>query len=140
MKRVIKCSDMGAFGAKVGDCILDTKTGKKGVVVKEGQSGNYGLIYVDFGTRAQPRKINPLDDAQRVGRYKICSSSVTGSWLGSSSNRRYIEKLIEGGCIWEDIVDYLDELEDRGMSPEDSNMLRMWAKEEYKQAVEMKFE
>lgn len=140
MKRVINCSNLGAFGAKVGDCILDTKTGKKGIVVKEGQSGNYGLIYVDFGNGAQPRKINPLDDAQRFGRYQICKSPVTSSWLGSSSNRRYIEKIIEDGCTWEDIVDYLEELEDQGMSPEDSNMLRIWAREEYNQAVNMKFE
>ena len=58
-----------AFGAKLGDSILDTKRNKVGVVEKEGQSGNYSIIYVNFGRGL--RRINPLDDAQVEGRYKL---------------------------------------------------------------------
>lgn len=71
MKRVIVASKkLGAFGARIGDTIIDTHTGKTGTVLKEGQSGNYSLIYVDFGGK-NPVRINPLDDAQVSGRYQI---------------------------------------------------------------------
>lgn len=65
-------SSTGIVGAKVGDEILDTKTGKVGTVVKEGQSGNYDIVYIDFGG-ANSRKVNPMDDAQRFGRYEFAN-------------------------------------------------------------------
>lgn len=68
-KDPINSLDTGILGAKVGDKILDTKTGKVGEVKKEGQVDNYDLIYVDFGSKL--RKINPMDDAQTEGRYKF---------------------------------------------------------------------
>lgn len=68
-KDPVKSPDTGVLGAKVGDKILDTKTGKIGEVKKEGQVDNYDLIYVDFGNGL--RKINPMDDAQTEGRYKF---------------------------------------------------------------------
>lgn len=68
-KDPIDSLDTGILGAKVGDKILDTKTGKVGEVKKESQVDNYDLIYVDFGSGL--RKINPMDDAQIEGRYKF---------------------------------------------------------------------
>lgn len=73
MKRYIRSSQSkqtGILRAKLGDAILDTKTGEVGKVVKEGQSGNYNIVYVDFGGKS-PRRINPMDDAQRFGRYQF---------------------------------------------------------------------
>ena len=73
MKIYIKSSSnrtTGIIGAKPGDKIVDTKTGKTGTVVKEGQSGNYDIVYVDFGG-ANLRRINPMDDAQVAGRYQF---------------------------------------------------------------------
>lgn len=68
-KDPIDSLDTGILGAKVGDKILDTKTGKVGEVKKESQVDNYDLIYVDFGSGL--KKINPMDDAQTEGRYKF---------------------------------------------------------------------
>lgn len=68
-KDPIDSLDTGVLGAKVGDKILDTKTGKVGEVKKESQVDNYDLIYVDFGSGL--KKINPMDDAQTEGRYKF---------------------------------------------------------------------
>lgn len=58
---------MGVIEAKVGDRILDTKTGEVGEV-KQGPDINY-KIYVDFGQGL--RAISPLDDAQAEHRYKF---------------------------------------------------------------------
>lgn len=58
-----------ALFAKVGDKIKDTKRNKIGEVVGTGQSGNYDIIYVDFGRGR--RRIDPMDDAQIEGRYHL---------------------------------------------------------------------
>lgn len=58
-----------ALSARVGDEVYDKLKDRIGVVVKEGQSGNYGLIYVDFKDGSKVLKINPMDDAQRKGRF-----------------------------------------------------------------------
>ena len=58
-----------ALFAKMGDKIKDTKRNKIGEVVGTGQSGNYGIIYVDFGKGR--RRIDPMDDAQIEGRYHL---------------------------------------------------------------------
>ena len=58
---------MGVIEAKVGDRILDTKTGEVGEV-KQGPDINY-KIYVDFGQGL--KAISPLDDAQAEHRYKF---------------------------------------------------------------------
>ena len=61
--------DHWAVGAKVGDQIYDKFKDRIGEVVKTGQSGNYNLIYVDFNDGSKILKINPMDDAQRKGRF-----------------------------------------------------------------------
>lgn len=71
---VIKINESYPFGIKIGDKIKDTKTGRIGEVVKDGISGNYNIIYVDFGN-GKLRRINPLDDAQRFGRYEVVNES-----------------------------------------------------------------
>lgn len=58
-----------AIGAQMNDSIKDTKTNKIGKVVGTGQSGNYDIIYVDFGRGR--RRIVPMDDAQVEGRYHL---------------------------------------------------------------------
>ena len=58
-----------ALFAKVGDKIKDTKRNKIGEVVGTRQSGNYDIIYVDFGRGR--RRIDPMDDAQIEGRYHL---------------------------------------------------------------------
>lgn len=58
-----------ALFAKMGDKIKDTKRNKIGEVVGTGQSGNYDIIYVDFGRGR--RRIDPMDDAQIEGRYHL---------------------------------------------------------------------
>lgn len=62
-------SDKWAVGAEVGDSIYDKFKDRIGTVVKTGQSGNYDLIYVDFNDGSKVLKINPMDDAQRTGRF-----------------------------------------------------------------------
>lgn len=63
---------MNAFCSKTGDRIYDKTKHRIGDVVKEGRSGNYGLIYVNFHDGSNILRINPLDDAQRIGRfYKV---------------------------------------------------------------------
>lgn len=57
-----------ALCSAIGDKIYDKKTNKVGTVVKTGQSGNYTLLYIDFGKK-HPRKVNPMDDAQITKRY-----------------------------------------------------------------------
>ncbi len=57
------------FTAKLGDSIFDTQTKEIGMVIKTGQAGNYDVIYVDFNGKT--RKIIPMDDMQRFGRYQI---------------------------------------------------------------------
>lgn len=57
------------IGAKMGDKIKDTKRNKIGEVVGTGQSGNYDIIYVNFGRGW--RRIVPMDDAQIEGRYHL---------------------------------------------------------------------
>lgn len=60
-----------ALCSNVGDKIYDKKSGKIGTVVKVGQSGNYSILYVDFGSK-NPRRINPMDDAQiRQNYFKV---------------------------------------------------------------------
>ncbi len=51
------------FNTKIGDKIFDKRNNRIGTVVKFGQSGNYDLIYVDFGQK-RPKRICPMDDAQ----------------------------------------------------------------------------
>ena len=69
---------MNAFCSKTGDRIYDKTKHRIGDVVKEGQSGNYGLIYVNFHDGSNILRINPLDDAQRIGRfYKVVGSLAT---------------------------------------------------------------
>lgn len=58
-----------ALSARVGDEVYDKLKDRIGTVVKEGQSGNYDLIYVDFNDGSKILKINPMDDAQRKGRF-----------------------------------------------------------------------
>lgn len=58
-----------ALGAETDDLILDAKTMKVGKVTSVGQEGNYDIIYVCFGPKGRPRRINTMDDAQCVGRY-----------------------------------------------------------------------
>lgn len=71
-------SNTGALGAKVGDTIIDTKTGKEGKVQKVGTSGNYSILNVDFGD-GRLRRINPMDDAQTTGRYSLKKESIKES-------------------------------------------------------------
>ena len=62
-----------ACGAEIGDKIYNQHTKKVGIVIKKGQSGNYTLLYVDFGNK-NLTKINPLDDAQvRHNYFKVLS-------------------------------------------------------------------
>lgn len=74
MKRYIRSSSepanlaSSAIGARVGDQIYDSSKDRFGEVVKEGQSGNYTILYVDFGD-GKLVKINPIDDAQVRGRF-----------------------------------------------------------------------
>lgn len=84
MKRVIKCSDdhRYPFGCKVGDHIKDLRTGKIGEIVKDGCSGNYNIIYVDFGD-GKLKRICPLDDAQSVGRYDIVESATNSCGMAA---------------------------------------------------------
>ena len=58
-----------ALSCKEGDRVYDKLKDRVGEVVKTGQSGNYGLIYVDFNDGSKILKINPMDDAQRRGRF-----------------------------------------------------------------------
>lgn len=70
MKRLIRASlAANALSSKLGDKIYDKMKDRIGTVVKEGQSGNYSLIYVDFNDGSSILKINPMDDAQRKGRF-----------------------------------------------------------------------
>ena len=57
------------FEAKVGDRIHDTKKNEIGIVVRTGASGNYNVIYVSF--HGKTRRIIPMDDMQRFGRYEL---------------------------------------------------------------------
>ncbi len=67
---ILKLSS-SAMCANIGDKIYDKKMNRVGTVVKMGQSGNYSLLYVDFGAK-NPRKINPMDDAQiRQNYFKV---------------------------------------------------------------------
>ncbi len=69
---------LNAFCSKTGDRIYDKTKHRIGDVVKEGQSGNYGLIYVNFHDGSNILRINPLDDAQRIGRfYKVVGDLAT---------------------------------------------------------------
>lgn len=60
--------DIALFCLDIGDEIIDTKNNKKGIIKKLGQTGNYSIIYVDFGKGL--RKIIPMHDSQTEGRYK----------------------------------------------------------------------
>ena len=91
MKRYIRTSrganlnlENNALFANVGDKIYDKSKDRVGDVVKTGNSGNYGLVYVDFHDGSKLLKINPMDDAQRRGRfYRVadsCTSKVTASY------------------------------------------------------------
>ena len=57
-----------ALSARIGDKIFDKKKNRTGTVVKTGQSGNYDILYVDFGNK-HPTRICPMDDAQRKSNY-----------------------------------------------------------------------
>lgn len=87
-------SATGCLGAKKGDKILDTKTGKIGEVKKEGQVDNYNLIYVDFGNGL--RKINPMDDAQTKGRYQFADEDDSLNESISKSDRDIIIDAVKG--------------------------------------------
>lgn len=87
-------SATGCLGAKKGDKILDTKTGKIGEVKKEGQVDNYNLIYVDFGNGL--RKINPMDDAQTKGRYQFADGDDSLNESISKSDRDIIIDAVKG--------------------------------------------
>lgn len=63
----------GILGAKVGDKIIDNKTGREGIIKKSGQSGNYDIVYADFGNGL--RRIDPMDDAQRECRYQFADKN-----------------------------------------------------------------
>lgn len=93
-KDLIDFLDTGILGAKIGDKILDTKTGKTGEVKKEGQVDNYNLIYVDFGSGL--RKINPMDDAQTEGRYKFADRDDSLNESISKSDRDIIIDAVKG--------------------------------------------
>lgn len=58
-----------ALCAEMGDKIKDTKTNKIGEVVGTGYSGNYSIIFVNFGRSV--RRIVPMHDAQVEGRYHL---------------------------------------------------------------------
>lgn len=60
-----------ALLARIGNKIYDKAKHRIGDVVREGASGNYGLIYVDFHDGTNLLKVNPMDDAQRRGRFFI---------------------------------------------------------------------
>lgn len=60
--------DIALFSLNIGDEIVDTRNNKVGIIKKLGQTGNYSIIYVDFGRGL--RKIIPMHDSQTEGRYK----------------------------------------------------------------------
>lgn len=61
-----------ALMCTVSDKVYDRRKDRIGTVIKLGQSGNYGLIYVDFNDGSKPVRVNPMNDAQCFGRfYKI---------------------------------------------------------------------
>ena len=65
-------TENNACCSKTGNLIYDKKKHRVGKIIKEGQSGNYNLIYIDFNDGSKLLKVNPLDDAQRKGRfYKV---------------------------------------------------------------------
>ena len=60
--------DIALFRLNIGDEIIDTKNNQKGIIKKLGQTGNYNIIYADFGKGL--RKIIPMHDSQTEGKYK----------------------------------------------------------------------
>ena len=61
---------LSALSARIGDKIFDKKKNRIGTVINAGQSGNYDILYVDFGNK-YPTRIYPMDDAQRKSNYCI---------------------------------------------------------------------
>lgn len=134
----------GVLGAKIGDKIKDTKTGKIGEVKKIGQSGNNDLIYVDFGNGL--RKINPMDDAQVEGRYEIVlDESVDKSTLTEASMSRNdlideIEKVYnsESGDKVDDAIKSLGyNLSDLDDSDEDEGFYSNFSDDELRKIYDM---
>ena len=83
MKRYVKSASTSlcknALNASLGDTVYDRLKERYGEVVREGQSGNYNIIYVDFNDGSRPLKINVMDDAQRVGRFCLVEGQVNAS-------------------------------------------------------------
>lgn len=99
MKRWIHASEeteglklaSNALFAQEGDQIYDKLKDRIGDVVKTSQSGNYDLIYVDFHDGSKILRINPMDDAQRKGRFFKINASTSTESRGYAAAKRFKE-------------------------------------------------
>ena len=81
-KKEVKASsdiDKTALNARLGDTIYDSLKERYGEVIREGQSGNYDIIYVDFNDGSKPLKINVMNEAQRIGRFHLVKGDIGAS-------------------------------------------------------------